>query len=131
MKNSILLYFLFLSFNALAQSKADTTIYDKVDVQAEFPGGVAKMLRFIGKNFKFSNAFVKANASIGKQTAKLVIEKDGKISNIVEISPKVGFGMDEELARVIKLMPNWQPAQLKGEAVRSFYSLPVNICRME
>jgi protein TonB len=60
---------------------------------------------------------------------KFVVEKDGSIGN-VEIIKGIGFGCDEEAARVIKLMPRWTPGKQNGRAVRVYYNMPV-VYRLE
>jgi protein TonB len=57
--------------------------------------------------------------------AKFVVEKDGSISTI-EILKGLGHGCDEETVRVIKAMPKWKPDIHKKNAIRTYYTIPVN-----
>lgn len=60
----------------------------------------------------------------GKVFVKMIIEKDGTISS-PEIVKGIGFGCDEEVMRVVSLMPKWTAGQIGGKAVRSSMVLPV------
>lgn len=64
------------------------------------------------------------NGIEGKVFISFVIEKDGSITD-VKVKRSVGGGLDEELVRVIKSMPNWSPARQNGKPVRVQFSLPV------
>lgn len=55
---------------------------------------------------------------------KFIIEKDGKAAE-VEVIRGINPLLDAEATRVIPLMPNWQPGELNGEAVRVRFTLPV------
>ena len=49
---------------------------------------------------------------------------DGSISN-VKILRGIGGGCDEEVIRIIKLMPKWNPGYQKGKAVKEQRNLPI------
>ena len=53
-----------------------------------------------------------------------IIEKDGSISD-VKISRSVDPSLDREALRVVKAMPKWTPAKLKGKPVRTKCSIPI------
>ncbi|MGL4630219.1 MAG: energy transducer TonB [Leadbetterella sp.] len=107
----------------------DDKIFEKPDVQPEFPGGISSLYKFLGENIKYPEKAHKANVS-GKVFAKFVVEKDGSISNI-QILRGIGFGVDEEVIRVIKLMPIWSPGQKNGKACRSFFNMPISCMKIE
>jgi protein TonB len=53
-----------------------------------------------------------------------VIEKDGRLSNIT-VERGVGFGLDEEAMRVLKLAKPWKPGMQNGRQVRVKYVIPI------
>jgi TonB family protein len=55
---------------------------------------------------------------------KFTIEKDGSVTH-PEIIRSVGGGCDEEVLRVIGLMPPWSPGRKDGQAVATSFTLPV------
>lgn len=95
----------------------DDTIYKVVDKPASFPGGNSEMYKFIGNYLKYPPKAIEANIS-ARVSANFVIEINGEISNI-QIIKGIGFGLDEEVIRIIELMPKWEPAEHKGKKVRS------------
>lgn len=98
-------------------------VYEKVDAMAEFPGGITEMINFIGQNLKYPKPAARANVT-GKVFVKMIIEKDGSISS-PKIVKGIGFGCDEEVMRVVGLMPKWSAARLDGKVVRSSMVMPV------
>jgi protein TonB len=60
----------------------------------------------------------------GKVFLSFVIEKDGKLSNIV-VEKGAGYGFDEEAVRVLKLAPAWKPGIQNGQPVRVKYTVPI------
>lgn len=97
---------------------------EKVDIPAEFPGGINKAREFIANNIRYPEEAVE-NEVNGTVQVKFTIEIDGSLTNIVIIK-KLGYGCDEEVIRVLKRMPKWMPAKLKGKYVRSYYTMPVS-----
>lgn len=101
----------------------DNGILETVEKLPEFPGGMAEMYKFINSHIKYPSAAQRGNIS-GRVFVKFVVEKDGSIGSI-EILKGIGFGCDEEAARVIKSMPRWSPAKQNGKSVRVYYNMPV------
>lgn len=103
----------------------DTTGYlGKVDIPAEFPGGINKARQFIANNIQYPDEAVE-NGVNGTVQVKFTVELDGSISNI-QIVRKLGYGCDEEVIRVLKRMPKWSPAKLNGKIVRSYFTMPIS-----
>lgn len=97
---------------------------EKVDIPAEFPGGINKARLFIANNVQYPDEAVEEGVN-GTVRVKFTIELDGSISNI-QIVQKLGYGCDEEVIRVLKRMPKWTPAKLNGKFVRSYFIMPVS-----
>ena len=107
----------FVSVNAYSQSDdADNDVYNMVDQSAKFQDGYNSIIKFVQENIKFP-AEAKENNVHGKLMLSVVVEKDGSLSDI-KIKKGLGYGLDEEIVRIIKMMPKWQPAQHKGKPVR-------------
>jgi TonB family protein len=98
-------------------------IYTAVGEMPEFIGGNTAMYKFLKENIKYPDEARKNNIS-GKVFAKIVIEKDGSIGDI-EIKYGLGYGCDEEVVRVIKIMPKWNAGKQDGKNVRVYYNFPV------
>jgi protein TonB len=108
-------------FSAIAQT--NEPVYEQVDIMPEYQGGMTEITSFIGKNLKYPEQAVKANV-IGKVIVKIIIEKDGSV-NSVSFLKGIGFGCDEEVERIVKLMPKWKAGIKDGKNVRTFFVLPV------
>lgn len=90
---------------------------DKVDKPAEFAGGRDKQIMFMLENMKYPKEAEDAKAS-GTVHVHFIVEKDGSLTD-VKVPESVHPALDAEGIRVIKAMPKWTPAQLKGMPVRS------------
>jgi TonB family protein len=82
-----------------------------------------KMLRNIYTNITYPEQARKNNTE-GIVVVQFVINKKGEI-----ISPKIirglGDGLDEEVIRVVREMPEWIPGKQNGKKVSVSYNLPV------
>jgi len=101
----------------------DTDIYDSVDQQAEFAGGMEKFRSMF--NGSFDNSSVK-NEGIYKTTITFIVERDGSISDVKASGPDYDFNRESE--RTIKsIKGKWNPAKINGYPVRSRLRFPVTI----
>ena len=107
----------------VASPPRDANSFGYVDVVAEYPGGINEARKFMANNVVIPDLAVENNVN-GIVIAKFVVEADGAIGNI-EIVKSMGYGCDEEVIRVLKKMPKWSPAQLRGKPVRSTFRFPV------
>ncbi len=96
-----------------------------IEVQPDFPGGNKNLFAFISKNFQYSNE-MKENELKGRIIASFIVEKDGSISNI-KVVRSIGYGTENEVIRVLKLMPKWAPGEQNGKKVRCSYNVPIMI----
>jgi TonB family protein len=87
-----------------------------------FPGGIQKLNRFLDKTIKYPIAALD-NDIQGTVMVNFIVEKDGSLSNL-KADRKLGFGLDEEAIRVLKLS-KWLPAVQDGKVVRVNYSIPI------
>jgi periplasmic protein TonB len=101
-------------------------IFTIVEENAEFPGGLAEMARFIQKNMVFPAMAREAGIS-GKCFLKFVVNENGEISNVEVLKGVPGCQeCDREAMRVVKSMPKWKPAKMTGRAVKCYFNLPIN-----
>lgn len=105
------------------QKPKEEQIFIAVEQPAEFPGGMAALMRWLNNNMRYPEA-AQQNDIQGRVTVNFVVEKDGSIAN-VKIAKGVDKDLDREALRVVKKMPKWQPGKNNGVAVRSYFNLPV------
>ena len=96
---------------------------DKVEQKAEFTGGMMKQIEFMMQNLKYPKEAEKDGAS-GTVRVHFIVEKDGTLTD-VKVPDSVHPALDAEGIRLVKAMPKWTPAKIKGKAVRSKMVLPV------
>ncbi len=101
-------------------------IFTIVEENAEFPGGIAEMAKFIQKNLQYPAMAREAGIS-GKCFLKFVVNEDGDISNVEVLKGVSGCpDCDREAIRVVKSMPKWKPAKMTGRSVKCYFNLPIS-----
>ncbi len=132
MQQLILSLFLFIAFtSAKAQdSKTDTVTIDsktftQVEVEAGFPGGDEAWKKFLIKHLN-TNVPAKNNAPAGRYTVivKFIVNKTGSISE-AKAETNNGYGMEEEVIRVIEKSGKWTPAMQNGRTVNAYRRQPI------
>jgi protein TonB len=104
--------------------KPDDTPVSFVEQQPEFVGGMKAMYEFLGKNLKYPKSA--SNSGIeGKVFLKFIVEKDGSVTDI-KVLRGIGFGCDEAAIHAVKQMPSWNPGKQNGQAVRVYFTIPIN-----
>jgi protein TonB len=98
-------------------------IIDIPDVNAEFPGGLNEMYKYLGKTITYPEP-EKIIGTQGKVYVTFVVEKDGSITDL-NILRSLSTRLDKEALNAIKKMPKWKPGKVKGEEVRVRFTLPV------
>ncbi len=98
-------------------------IFQVVEHMPEFPGGMAALMKFLGKNIKYPT-IAQENGTQGRVIVQFVVNKDGSIVDPVVVR-SVDPYLDKEALRVIKSMPKWKPGQQLGKKVRVKYTVPV------
>ncbi|MFD2287102.1 TonB family protein [Pedobacter petrophilus] len=97
---------------------------ETVDVIPEYPGGINNARKYVGEYVHYPASAVE-NEVEGTIILAFVIEKDGSVTDI-KIEKGLGFGLDEEVIRVMMKMPKWSPAKLNGKNVRYKMRMPVS-----
>ena len=96
---------------------------DKVDEKPSFPGGESAMKSYLNSNVHYPDV-AQENGVQGRVIVESIIEKDGSMSD-VKVIRSVDPSLDREALRVVKAMPKWTPAKLKGIPVRTKCTTPV------
>lgn len=97
----------------------------EIEHQPEFPGGMMNFYKFVGANFKMPKEAVE-NKITGKAFVSFIVEKDGTLTNL-KLIRGVGYGTDEEIMRVLKASPKWNPGKIADSPIRVSYKLPITI----
>jgi|GEM_PF-4184987 len=89
----------------------------------EFPGGQKALFEFLLREIKYPSMAMEMGIQ-GSVYVRFVIEKDGTVTD-PRIVKGLGSGCDEEVLRVIKRMPPWEPGKVNGNPVRVTMQIPV------
>ena len=95
----------------------------QLDKLPEFPGGLSAMYEFFGKNLNYTSEGLSKRAE-GKVFVSFTVDKNGVITN-AKIEKDIGYGLGEEVVRVMKTMPLWEPGMKNGKKVNSSFTIPV------
>ena len=108
------------------QTYAQDKLYNHVSLEnpPTYPGGIKAFYDFLGSNVKYPKLAVDSNIQ-GITYVTFTIEKDGSLNDIKTEGRKLGYGLDEEAIRVLKLSKNWNPGMIAGQPVRVKYNIPV------
>ncbi|MBL7721470.1 MAG: energy transducer TonB [Chitinophagaceae bacterium] len=103
----------------------ENKIFDKVEIEAAFPGGDSKWRRYLETNCNGQVA-TDNGAPEGTYTTiiQFVVDKEGNISDVRPMTNH-GYGMEEEAMRVIKKGPKWTPAVQNGRSVKAYRKQPI------
>ena len=98
-------------------------IFQVVEENPEFPGGLGECMKFLSKNIKYPT-ISQENGVQGRVIVQFVVNRDGSIVDPVVVRGVDPY-LDKEALRVISTMPKWKPGKQRGKAVRVKYTVPV------
>jgi len=102
------------------QNYKDTILI--ADVMPEFPGGIESLYQFLSQNLTYPEST--RHYPSGQILAEFIIDSLGKVCT-PKIIVSLHERLDEEVLRIVKLIPDWQPALHKGKPVSTYFQLPV------
>lgn len=106
----------------------DSATYTAVETEAAYPGGAEAWVKYIQKNI--NNKVPEADAPAGKYTAivRFIVDKNGAVSNAAP-ETKFGYGMEEEVLRVVESSGKWTPAMQNGKPVNAYRRQPITFLK--
>jgi protein TonB len=99
-------------------------IFTAVEQMPQFPGGEGELLKYISTHIKYPTMAAENNIQ-GRVVVKFVVQKDGKVGEVVVLRGQ-DPDLDKEAVRVVKTLPNFIPGKMNGQAVSVWYTLPIN-----
>lgn len=111
----------------LRPAAGEDVVTDKVYMYVEqmpvFPGGQTGLIDYIQASLRYPAEAVKQQVE-GKVFVKFVVATDGRVTK-PEIQKGLGTGCDEEVLRVIRTLPPFEPGKQNGRQVQVSYTVPV------
>ncbi|MDH5609321.1 MAG: energy transducer TonB [Cyclobacteriaceae bacterium] len=98
-------------------------VFDIVEDQPEFPGGISAFYKYVGDNMKYP-AQARRMGVEGRVYVRFVVDKDGTVRE-VEAVKGIGAGCDEEAVRVLENSPKFKPGKQRGRAVKVRMMMPI------
>jgi TonB family protein len=99
-------------------------IFTIVEEMPSYPGGEAELGKFLAQNLIIPDEARKAGIH-GTVNATFIVKEDGTIAD-AKIIQGLGQSCDNEVLRVINLMPKWYPGKQNGRHVAVQFNMPVN-----
>lgn len=96
-----------------------------VEIDASYPAGDQAWNRFVASNIN-PEVPVKKKAPAGTYTVviQFIVDKDGQLIDFEPLTNH-GYGMEDEVIRMLKTSPRWKPAIQDGRKVKAFRRQPV------
>jgi len=103
-------------------------IFTIVEEQAEFPGGIGALGKYLQNKITPNYPQMAKEAGIsGKCFLKFVVNEDGSISNVEVLKGVPGCPDCDRLAvNTVRNMPSWKPAKMTGRSVKCYFNLPIS-----
>lgn len=108
---------------AAAATPAAPTVYFTAEEMPAFPGGNAAMLTFLGRKINYPAAALDHQVS-GKVHVAFVVDAEGHLRD-PHVVRGLGYGLDEEALRLVRIMPWWTPGKINGQPVWVSVTLPI------
>ena len=89
----------------------------------QFPGGAAEFMKWLTKNLKYP-ALAQKRKVKGRVVVQFVVNTDGSISDL-ELTEKLETSCDNEVLRVLRMMPKWQAGMMNAKPCRTKVCIPV------
>lgn len=100
-------------------------VFTVVEEMASFPGknSEAELMAFLVKNLHYPASCAEKGIE-GRVVVKFLVQPDGTLTDFEAVNSP-----DEELSaaaiEVCKKMPKWNPAKQRGNAVKSYFTVPI------
>jgi len=101
-----------------------TVQFTKDLILPAFNGGEHAFGMFLAHNMRYPRV-AKENNVQGKVFVNFIIDENGKLTNL-RIIRGIGSGCDDEVIKVLKLSPPWQPEVKYGVAVKEYFTIPIS-----
>ena len=112
-----------ISKEIAALNSNDKDTEKKAFVFPAYQGGKKALSTYIAQNLDYPD-LAKENGIEGMVIIEFYIAEDGSIEK-VGVDKSLGFGCDEAALNVVKHMPSWSPAQLRGKNITKKMKKPI------
>ena len=89
----------------------------------QFPGGAAEFMKWLTKNLKYPVTAQKRKVK-GRVVAQFIVNTDGSVSDL-QLTEKLETSCDNEVLRVLRMMPKWQAGMMNAKPCRTKVCIPI------
>ena len=101
----------------------DAVDITKVDELPQFPGGFSELLKWLTRNLKYPPSLQQQKVK-GRVVAEFIVNRDGSVTDIKIVTPLHRL-CDDEVLRVLRLMPRWTAGKQDNQPCRTKVCIPV------
>ena len=101
----------------------DVVSFRVVEELPQFPGGPVEFMKWLTRNLKYPKALEDQKIQ-GKVVAEFIVNKDGSVTD-VQIVGSLHPKCDEEVLRVLRMMPRWMAGVENDQPCRTKVCIPV------
>ena len=103
----------------------DDDVVDIVEVEdlPQFPGGAVEFMKWLTRNLKYPSQ-AQEQQTQGRVVAEFIVNTDGSVTDVRLVS-KLTPPCDNEVLRVLRMMPRWTPGLQAGQPCRTKVCIPV------
>lgn len=95
----------------------------KLENLPEFPGGAVEFIKWLTRNLKYPSQAQEQKMQ-GRVVAEFIVNRDGSITD-VKVVTSLNEQCDQEVLRVLRMMPRWTPGLQDNEPCRTKVCVPV------
>src|SRR6187200_3715695 len=123
----LLIFTFFIQLGAAQNNSGSVkdSIYEITEVEACYPGEEGDWKKYLQRNLNYMVP-LNNNAPAGYYTVyvRFIVSRTGALTEITPLT-NLGYGMEEEVERIIRKSGNWTPGIDKNQKVSSYHTQPV------
>jgi hypothetical protein len=106
-------------------TKAQATIgvFAIMELQPEYPGGIAKFHDYIAQNLDLKNIAISERK---RGIVQFTVERDGSLTD-VKVERSISPEIDNQVTLLIKKSHRWRPDIQNGRPVKVIYAVPITV----
>ncbi len=112
---------------AIGKGNQQAGIYEKVEIESEFPGGGKAWFNFLSTHLTYPQKAVRKRIE-GTVVLQFIVDKDGTVSDLKALRGEPILA--EAALKAMEDSPRWKPAMQNGRLVKSYKKQPI-IFRLE
>lgn len=112
------------SFDSSAKNSEEDTPFVKVEKMPTFQGGDLNVFRnWVQSKIQYPKEAMDKGLN-GRVVCSFVVEKDGSLTDF-DVLQSPDKSLADEVVRILKTSPKWEPGEQRGEKVRVKYTVPI------